>query len=404
MKNTMILWRLELKKTINIMPAMLFEAALLLAVLSAVAFGVGKLIYRDSPAIQINVAIVEEEENPLTDVAVNYIQGMENISEFCRFTFVAKEEGLAMLKDGRAAALLYVPEGMIEGIMNGNNVPAQIFFPENAGIESAMLKELTDAGVQMLKVAQAEIYGIYDTARTYGALDGILGLEAGIDMYNLEFALDRLALFQEQRLSATGSLTLFQYETASGMIAFLMLIGMSCYPVMQPYPDALRRQLKRCGTGIGRQCFGKWLCGLCSIIINALFFGILVRMILTALGHSDWLPAAGLRQAGTAFIIILCIATFIFMIFQLAGNGSSAILILFFLSVLMLYFSGGILPSVFLPQTARSIGKILPASYLIEAAGSMYAGAVRGKTIGILLLYTAAFGAVSYAVRRIRRV
>lgn len=400
MKNTLILWRLELKRTFLILPAMLLEAGMLLAILGAVAFGVEKLLYQDSSIMQINVAIVEEGENPLTGLAVNYIQGMESISKSCRFTIVTKEEGFSMLEEGRAAAVLYLPEGMIEGIMNGSNVPAQVFFPEDAGIESALLKELADAGVHMLRVAQAEIYGIYDTAKTYGALDRLSVMETDIDMYNLAFALDRLALFKTQHLSATGNLTSLQYGIASGAISFLLLIGMACYPMMRPYPDALRRQLKRSGIGIGRQCFGKWLCGLCGIALSGLFFGLFVKGVITALGYSAWLPEIGLKQTGAAVAILICIATLIFMIFQTANSESSAILILFFLSTLMIYFSGGVLPSAFLPRTVQSIGKLLPTTYLIEAAGSMYMGKVRGRTIGILLLYTLAFGTVSYGIRR----
>lgn len=402
MRNTLVLWRLELKRTFLLMPAMLLEAGMLLVILSAIAFGVGKLIYRDSSIVQINVAIVEEEENPLTELAVNYVQGMESISKSCQFTIVTKEEGFSMLEDGKAAAVIYLPEGMMEGILNGNNVPAQVFFPEDAGIESALLKELADAGIQMLKVAQAEIYGVYDTAKTYGALDRISAMEADIDMYNLAFALDRLALFKSRNLSATGSLTLLQYGIASGAVFFLLLIGMACYPMMQPYPDALRRQLKRSGIGIGRQCFGKWLCGLCSIILSGLFFWFFVKGIMAVLGYSACLPEIGLRQIGTAVIILICIATLVFMIFQIANSGSAAILILFFLSTLMIYFSGGIMPSAFLPKVVQSIGKILPTTYLIEAAGSMYLGGVKGKTIGLLILYTFVFGAASYGIRRRR--
>lgn len=400
MRNILVLWRLELKRTFMLMPAMLFEAGILLVILGVIAFGVGKLLYQDSSIVQINVAVIEEEENPLTELAVNYVQGMESISKSCQFTIVTKEEGFSMLEDGKAAAVIYLPEGMMEGILNGNNVPAQVFFPEDAGIESALLKELADSGIHMLKVAQAEIYGIYDTAKTYGALDRISALEADIDMYNLAFALDRLALFKTQHLSATGNLSFLQYGIASGAIFFLLLIGMACYPMMQPYPDALRRQLKRSGIGIGSQCFGKWLCGLCSITLSSLFFLFLVKGIMAMLGYSAWLPEIGLRQIGTAVIILICISTLIFMIFQIADSGSAAILILFFMSTIMVYFSGGIMPSAFLPKAVQSIGKLLPTTYLIDAAGSMYLEVVKGKTIGLLILYTFAFGAASYGIRR----
>ena len=401
---TFILWRLEGKRTLKMLPAMLAEALIILMLLGAIAFGAIKLFYQDSPVMQITIALVEEQESPLMDMALTYVQGMESISESCRFLPVSKEEGFAMLEKGEAAALVLLPGDVIEGILNGANVPVQVYFPENAGIESALLKELTDAGVRMLDVAQAQIYGIYDTAREYGALENLSVLEADIDRYNLAFALERLALFRTQEVSATGNLSMTEYAVASGFIFFLLLLGMACYPMMQPYSDVMKKQLMREGVSVGGQCFGKWLCGLGAMGIGGLCFGLAIKGGLSLLGYAKWFPKPQNGQAAawvmTCVLILLCITTFVFLIFQLAGSGTAAILILFFLAVIMMYVSGGFLPSAFLPDAVREVGKFLPTTYLIEAAGSLYRGTVSLKTAGILMLFTAGFGIVAYGFRK----
>jgi len=402
MKRTFVLWGLELKRTIRQLPMMLAEAVLLLGILGLTAFGAAKLLYRDAPAVQITIAVIEKEKNPLTDLLLNYVQGMESISELCRFLIVPEEEGFSILQEGRAAAALVLPEGMVEGIMDGSNVPVQVYFPENAGVESALLKELTDAGVQMLRVAQAEIYGIYDTAKAYGALERLSVLEMDIDKDNLAFALDRLALFRMQEVSATGDLSVLQYGIASGAVFFLLLLGMACYPVMQPYPVVLQKQLIREGIGAGRQCFGKWLCGACGMGISCLFFRLVVKGALTAAGYGAWMPKAGAVRTGTGLLILLCASAFIFLVFQFAGNGTTAILLLFFLSVVMQYFAGGFLPSIFLPEGVQKVASFLPVTYLIDAAGSSYAGTVSGRTLGILCLFTVLFGGAAYGIGRWR--
>ncbi len=400
MKRTLILWKLELKRTIKLLPAMLLEAVLLFAILGAVAYGASKLLYRDSPMLRITIAVIEEEENPLTDLAMQYIQGMESIADTCQFLVVTKEEGFSMLQEGKAAAALVLPGGMIDGILNGNNVPVQVYFPENAGIESALLKELTDAGVQMLRVAQAEIYGICDTAKNYGALEQLSVLEGDIDRFNLAFALERLSLFQVKEVSATGTLSLLQYAIASGVIFFLLLLGMACYPVMQSYPAVLQGQFLRQGISIGQQCVGKWLCGACSMGVGFLSIFLMIKGLSGVLGYAAWMPGIGIGQSIVCVIILLCVTTFIYFIFQLAGNGTAAILLLFFLSVIMIYCSGGFLPSAFLPEAIQKIGRILPTTYLIEAAGSLYLGKTPGRTIGILLCYTVFFWTAAYGIRK----
>ncbi|MCM1387315.1 MAG: ABC transporter permease [Bacillus sp. (in: Bacteria)] len=399
----MILWKLELKRTIKLLPAMLLEAVLLLGILGAVTFGASKLLYKDSPIIQITVAVIEEEENPLTNLALHYIQSMESIAATCRFLIVPEDEGFTMLEDGSAAAALVLPGGMIDGIMSGNNVPVQVYFPENAGVESALLKELTDAGVQMLRVAQAQIYGIYDTAKNYDTLEQLSVLEGDIDSYNLAFALERLALFQTKEISATGNLSAVQYAAASGMIFFLLMLGMACYPVMQSYPAVLQGQLMRQGIGAGRQCAGKWLCGLCSMSVGFFCFFFLIKGLLQISGHADWLPKAGIRRGMLCLLIILCVTTFVYFIFQLADNGTAAILLLFFLSIVMIYCSGGFVPAAFLPKAVAKVGRFLPTTYLIEAAGSLYLAKTPWRTIGVLTLYTAVFGAAAYGMGKRRK-
>lgn len=402
MTKTFILWKLELKRTIRQLPVMLAEAVLLFGILGLTAFGAVKFLYQDAPAVQITIAVIEKEENPLTALLLNYVQGMESISELCQFLIVSEEEGLSLLQEGKAAAVLVLPEGMVEGIMDGSNAPVQVYFPKNAGLESALLRELTDAGVQMLRVAQAEIYGIYDTAKAYGALEQLSVLEMDIDTYNLAFALDRLALFRTQEVSAAGNLSIPQYGIASGAVFFLLLLGMACYPMMQPYPVVLQKQLFREGIGAGRQCFGKWLCGVCGMGIGSLFFLLAMRGVLTAAGYGAWMPKAGTAQMGISLLILLCASTFIFLVFQFTGNGTTAILLLFFLTVVMQYFAGGFLPSIFLPDAVQKVGRFLPVTYLIDAAGSLYLDTVSPKTLGFLCLFTVLFGGAAYGIGRWR--
>ncbi len=404
MDRAFILWKLELKRMCRLLPGMIAEAALLLIVMGAITFGVTKLLYRDATVIQIKIAVIEEEENPLTDLALQYIQSMESIAQTCQFLVVTKEEGFSMLDRGTAVAALVLPGGMIDGILHGNNVPVQVYFPQDAGIESALLKELTEAGVGMLRVAQAQIYGIYDTAQQYGVLEQLSVLEADIDRFNLAFALERLALFRTREISVAGNLSIIQYGIAGGVIFFLLLLGMACYPMMQPHTAVLQRQLLREGVSIGRQCFGKWLCGFCSMGIGFGFFMWLVKGILSKLHLSAWMPGGGLWRYLTYLIILLCVTTFVYFIFQVAGNGISAILLLFFLSVVMVYCSGGFLPSAFLPEAVRTVGKFLPTTYLIEAAGSLYLGKTALGTIGILLVDTMLFGLAAYGIRRREKV
>ena len=86
MKSTLLLWKIEWKHTLKCLPGMLMEAILIVGVLAGIAFGAGKLLYQDAPIIQITIGVVEEEDNPMTDLMLQYIQSMESISKLVSFS------------------------------------------------------------------------------------------------------------------------------------------------------------------------------------------------------------------------------------------------------------------------------------------------------------------------------
>lgn len=59
----------------------------------------------------------------------------------------SKEAAFDALEEGRAAAVVVIPSGFIGGILNGTNIPANVYLPPNAGIESTILRLLLMQGL-----------------------------------------------------------------------------------------------------------------------------------------------------------------------------------------------------------------------------------------------------------------
>ncbi len=396
MKSTLRLWKLEWKRTLKAWPGMLLEAVLILAILAGAVVGADRFLYRDMPKIQITIAVVEREENFTTDLLLQYIQSMESISETCQFQVMTEDEAFSLLSQKKAAAVLVLPEQLVEGIISGANAPVEIYFPKNAGLESALLKLFTDAGVSMLQTAQAEIYGMYDTAQEFAVLESLTRLEADINQKNLAFALDRMAIFMTENVSPTSGMTWTEYYLVSAMVFFLLLFGMACYPFLQPYQKVLSEQLEREGIGMGRQCLGKWMCGFGTLLFATM--GMTVHLSLERRISLD------VQQLILLLLMTVCIAAFVFFLFQLTENGITAILLLFFAAFVMMYCAGGFLPSAFLPETIQKIGKILPVSYMLQAAAGIYLGSrqVEMQVWYGLIGYAFFFGAGAYGIASFR--
>ncbi|MDE6845072.1 MAG: ABC transporter permease [Lachnospiraceae bacterium] len=403
----------EIKKMIGVFPHMLLQAIMLMILIGAIAFCGAKTMEKEPLAVRADIGVVVREDNTMTRLALGYVENLESASQVCHFVQMTEDEGIRSLEDGGIAALIILPEQLVEGIMNGANPSVEVYFPENAGLEAMLLRELTESGAGLLRVAQAQIYGAYDTAVEYGLTERLSVMEGEIDSYNLAFALDRLAVYREETVSATGKLSIIQFYAASGVILFLLLTGMAVYPVVQREPQAFRKQLARQGTGEAWQCFCKWLCGfLCMGLLGLIAWAALKAAGIFAPEMAEKLTSmlAGGRngshvgiQVGVVLLIVITAATLIYLIYSLAGSRSGAVLVIFLLSVVMIYLSGGLVPSMFLPKVMQTIGDKLPTAYMIRAVGGILTGyqadTLKQCVIG-MCCYAVVFGAVSYWLRR----
>lgn len=405
----------EVKKTIGMFPRMLLWAILLMFLIGMIAFCGTKSMEQEPLAVTADIGVVVREENPMTRMALGYVENLESVSKVCRFVRLSEEEGFRRLERQEVAALIVLPEQLIEGIMNGNNPVVDIFFPQNAGLETLLFRELTQSGAGLLRVAQAQIYGAYDVAEEYGLKERLSVMETEIDSYNLAFALDRLAIYDSKEVAVTGKMNVLQYYTASGVVLFLLLTGMAVYPVMKREPKAFCEQLKREGQGFVWQGFCRWLCG---FMCMSLF--VIAAMALLTLGGavvpSAWAKiSSALSGRGNGypvgiwcmvfFAILVTVSSLIYLVYGITGSRTGSILLIFLLSVTMVYLSGGLVPSMFLPKVMQQIGSLMPTTYLIRALGGLFAGYADGQLVRCIMAlwgYTAVFGIVSLGMERLQ--
>lgn len=406
---------IEVKKTISMLPRMLLQAILLMVLIGAVAFcGIKSMEKRTGQellAVTLNIGVVMQEENMLTRMALDYVENLESVSETCHFIQVSEEEGRRMLAAGGLEAMVVLPGQLIEGIMNGQNPDVEIYFPpKSPGLEVLVMRQFVDTGTGLLQVAQAQGYGAYDTAVEYGLEQKIHDMERAIDRYNLEFVVDRLAAYKTQTVSATGRMGIAQYYAASAIVLFLLFSGMAMYPVMRQEPLAFVRQLKRQGTGMAWQCFCKWLCG---FLCMGLFGGVAWALLRTV---GFLVPEAGERasailgngadrysmgaRAGIFVLVMIAVSALVFLLYSLAGSRTSGILLIFLFSVVMVYLSGGLVPSVFMPLAMTAVGEKLPTAYMLQACGLLFGASVQtGMCVLWLCGYTAVFSVAAYLLQ-----
>ena len=59
--------------------------------------------------------------------AVAMVSSLESVKSICDFEYMDKEEGIRKLKEGKLYAVMEVPEGFVQDIMNGTNTPCLLY-------------------------------------------------------------------------------------------------------------------------------------------------------------------------------------------------------------------------------------------------------------------------------------
>lgn len=374
MKRYSKLISLEWKRALKVLPLMLAETLILCVFLGMFLFLCQKLFFADSFLQRIPIGLVMEEENKMTELALSYLEGMESISSACEFRKMSPEEGQRALERGEIAALMVLPEEMMEAILDSRNYPVKVYFPRNSSLGALLIKELTDAGAGMLSVAQAEIYAAYDMNFSLGNPEELSKLEKDINLFNMKFAMARERLIRTRTLQISEEIPLMTHYLASGITLLLMLWGIACGRFLKGDNQAFGRQLLRAGVRRWQWMLAKLSGTLLVLGIGAICIFGLLAVLLPKLGMSG-MPGieAGITAAGLPglAIMLLCIAALLLFCYQAAPGRSSGMILTFIITIVIIFISGGFIPAVFLPESLNSLAKWLPGNAFIQVIASL---------------------------------
>lgn len=358
MKIRLFYLKLELKRALKCLPLMAAGAAVLMFFMGAAALLAGKALYGGPAAGRITIGAVLPENDALAKQVTSMLSSLESVKSICDFSYISREECLEGMENGTLLAALLVPEGFVQDIMNGVNTPVPVLLPENAGVESRIFKELADAGAQTLSAAQAGIYAGDELLDRFHHSEARAQLERDLNRIYLEYSLPRGELFRKTEVSASGDVRPVVFYAVSLFVLALMLSAIPASGFLLPQKPVLRRQLSLAGIGPISMVISRIL-GLALPYMLLLTASASAAILTGVLPFSPALPAALSLLSVSAASLAVCA-------FQAAGNRMGGVLFLFLGATVLHFFSGGILPLVFLPPALQRTAPFLPPYLFIE--------------------------------------
>ena len=384
--------KLELKRALKRLPHMAAGAIVLMAMLGTIAFAASKLLYGETTLERVTIGVVLPEEDRIARQLVRMLGTYDSVRSVCEFSFMDSSEAEKQLRDGEIFGIMNVPEGLVQGIINGTNIPVTITLPQGNALENRVFKELTSAGARTLGSAQAGIYAGDQLLLNYDLAGGISQLEADLNRIYMAYSLPRADLFEHVKVSATGDVDTLEFYGISAFVLYLLLAAIPVSGYLAPESRVMSQQLSLAGIGPWMATAAR-LAGLGALLLAAALPAALGALKFGVLEFS-WLmlPALAAVCLAAAALVLFC--------YEAAGTLMGGVMLLFLGAGLLLFLSGGFLPLVFLPAQVRSLAPFLPTTTLMNGAKMIVTGAYGLAGWLQLAVMTAAFYSLTVGVRR----
>lgn len=350
--------KLELKRAWKHLPHLFAGAIMLLFLAGVVALVASRTLYGGQAVGRVSVGVSVPKDDGLARQVIKMISSLDSVGSICDFQYMDRETCLQKLEEGSLYAVLDVPEGFVESIMNGTNMPVKVWLAEDTGPEGKLFEELADAGALTLSASQAGIYAGNELYQGLGLSQAISQLEWDLNKRYLDYSLERTGYFRHQKVSATGEVTTAEFYMVSMYVLFLFLSVIPVSGYLQPVAKVTRQKLSMAGIGPGLRMWAR--------ILGMAFLMAVVTLPVTAAAAAAGLAEWNRFLTVSWFLSCLAASAAVVFIYQTAGSLLGGIMVLFLVITGQHFLAGGFWPLIFLPESVQRMAPWLPSGILMN--------------------------------------
>lgn len=395
-----MLFRLEMKKLIKMLPLILVETLLFALIVAGTGAYAVKALYGDQVVGEIKVGISADSEDSMTKMLIRFVQSMDSLKDTLSFVLLPEEEARKQVEEGTLYAAVMVPDGMVDSILSGENLPVGILLGNSySRMETGVFAQLTGAGAKLLTVAQAGIYAADTFCLENGMQDRIRQTEDYLNEVYLKYAAARVGIFRTREVSAVKGVGIADYYVIALLIAFLSFVGLSLGRCIEVNVGERKRLLSARGISAGEQ-----------YLMEAGGFGVLFAVMGMIISLPVCLLFAKYQSSSfrvsaawaALFLVWLCAGAFLRLLLQITGNSVGGIGACFVILLAFLFAAGIFVPEAFLPLWIGKAGGFLPFKGWMEAMTAILQSRMDGQLLFQLLLQLIVFLALGALVAVVR--
>ena len=306
----------------------------------------------DEDKLLIKVAILNEDSSDDgLDLVKFLVDKTEFIGEKYDIIYVdSMKEGKHLLEDKEVAALFVFPEGFFGKILYGENISPTIVIDDADFLQKLIINAMAYSLENYFRAYQGAIYSFYEYMEP-GTIDYEAEVHANLLFLNFIFEAENILDIQD--LLHTKSLPLTEFYIISITI-FILSLSTSLF-----YKDINYRENMAVTRMMSMVRKTYYIYYIIKVAIVFLVYSIIFIGLITLLdGEVNILGAISFVNGVSFFVTIQL------MIFNLIKKHTFAAQINVVIHIVLLFFSGGIIPSAILPGGVAKLEYITPYYYI----------------------------------------
>ena len=383
----------QLKRLLRMMLPVLLVAAILFGCVMAVYDVMTSLDEESEVTAKYKVGVVGTANDIYLQLGLKAMASIDSSRFSIEMVEMEEKAAEEAMRRGKISAFVVFPEKFLDTAFRGEIIPLKFVCAVGSiGLLTMIKDELTGMIETMLVEAQRGIYGSGDAMEALGLNGSPVVHEISIQYAELVFR--RANMYKTSKLGSFDGLGMEGYLVTGLCIVMFMLICLTFAPMMIRRDHALSRML--CARG--RSVTGQVLCdfGVYLIGLSAIAGVILLYLIF-------WMEASlSLEMLLHAFPVIFTLGAMSFMMYQVASDMVSGVLLQFFVTLALCFISGCLYPITFFPEAVQVLSGFLPTGLARMQIANCMTEMYDGINTLALLGYGALFLIGAVLLRRIK--
>lgn len=404
MKQSKMLFRLEIKRAMKKLPRLLSGAAIISLVVAIIVICCAASDKASGTVRKNRVALVTNNNKLVENVGMEMLGNMKTVENLFQFGIYDEETAMEMFENDELDGVIIFPDNYVDSIVRGENDPAQLFVKFGSSYALNMIAETADAAGSLLASTEAASYALQDWVKAYSIQGAGVMIDA-MDVTAARVILSREDIFSKVTVYGEGDVSFAQSYLCAAVVILVLFWGLSCGTIIKSDSIVLTKKLNANLISTEKQLLYKLIALL--FLLLTVFFVLAGLVLMAYYAMPDAFKVVDIDSIWQLIMLfitflpcLLLAASMVMLAYTLASNQIGGILLLFISTIVMSYISGCLLPSVYLPKTIRAMAVYLPTTYMHKEATNALAGVFDVRCFLTIIFFTCAFFIVSTGIMK----